>query len=632
MQITNHLMRSEPDLPQRLLKERRDHGSVTFSLEDGKRQISTKQGILNMLLWYPLLQAGMNVSISDIFVFDSINNDKIAEVNTHIYHRLMHIDLTKTQRLNLIWQSINNLHNTIILNLNEYHQTIDAIGLSKIREHEKIKPHIHVQLDSSEGSAAAENKLNRISNTLYEILSDPKALPENQLLAFMCCGNIKKGQLHQVFAAYGPRSDVNGTIKKHFVSESAMSGLKNVYDYAIETLAAKKSQKESTDTIRDSQSFGRILRIACSKLKYVYKGWCGNTTTVPFYINEYNASNCLWNTIVEKNKRIILTPDNIEPYINSWVNLVSPIPCNYTDGFCEGCAGWGFGMASEYLPNVNIGTHSGTRFVNKSSQTILSSKHQTSTDSKEYTLNEKSKKYFFISGNAIYLHKKMQKENVKLKVPLNDLRPITDLQESYGHMTSSFSRLKYLQVVDGDNNLLEELDMEHPFHLLYFSKSVLDTLSKAKNVEWDELFLYIPFQSLPVKQPVIRLITLSQDMSAFIREVRRWFLSPGYIEQYSSVTDVLNNFGDTIYGTMSINVFYLQVILKACLVESRSSEIPVVDDIDNVKFGKVGTLGHLRGEGMQLALGNVKALIEESDSYIMRKAETEYDGFFDLKK
>lgn len=633
MDINNKLIQSESDLPIRLLIESDEIETVVFHLKGGVTEIPPKEAVLNLLLWYPLIQKGIELHKNDIFHFPTINKGLISDFNTHVYHRLISSSsATKNERLQLIWESINRLQNVIMTHLNQYHQTIDLIGLEKIRNHDKVKELTNIRLDPNEGSAAAENKAGVITQELNKILSDPNTLPDNQLLPFMMSGNIKLSQLPQIFAAYGPRSDVDGTIKKHFVSESSMSGLKNVYDYAIETIAAKKSQYESTDTIAKSQAFGRVLRIVCSAVKHVHPGWCGNSKTIQYRINEANAESCLYNSIIEENgDRVILTPNNIEQYINSQVDLVSPITCHYSDGFCEGCAGWGYGMANEYLPNVNIGEHSATRFVNKSSQTILSSKHKEATESKEYKLDSSLKNYFNLINNTLVLRKDIVNKALKFRIPLSDLRPLTDLQEKYSHLVNSFSKLNCIQVVDKKNKFVEELALDHPFYLLYLSKAVLDKLSSKKKLETDEYYLYVSFSDLPRKDPMIRMISLSHDMNSFIEKLRSFFKYNTGLPSYTSVSAALNDFSDFIYGKMQINLFYLQVILKSFLIEESTSSVPYVFDPENVRFGTDQIVCSKRGVGMELAFGSYRSLINRTSSFVEQKGSTEYDYFFNLK-
>jgi hypothetical protein len=66
---------------------------------------------------------------------------------------------------------------------------------------------------------------------------------------------------------------------------------------------------------------------------------CGTTSTIKINISSKNASMIMYNYIVENNKLIELTSDNISQYMGKTVNMRFSSLCKEKKGFCNKCSG-----------------------------------------------------------------------------------------------------------------------------------------------------------------------------------------------------------------------------------------------------------------------------------------------------
>lgn len=639
MRITMQTLRDNPDLPLHLVENGADTGQLVFSLKDGEVTLPAREGILHMLFWYPLIVAGLEVHRDDVRDVSHFKASTITAFHTAMYNRLLDDEnLTKTDRLELIWQSINRMYNFICQYLGVYHQTIDAMGLDDIRSHPDAKMLYQLEADPNLGILYAEDEIKRKNEQLVKLLSDPNGLPNNQLLPFMQSNNIKLAQFPQIFIAYGARADIDSSIKQHFIRESTISGLSSNEDFGVELLAAKKAQHASKTSIQDSQSMGRKLRILCSPLHTIHRGWCGNKITIPYKISKENHRGLIYNAIVLGSERVYVTPKMSKELIGQTVALVSPITCRHTDGFCEGCAGWGNDRLYDYFPDAIAGTHVITWLVELISQAILSTKHRARTSISENALPVAAKKYFALHRGEIFLNKryiKMQK--LLLRVPIENMRPLTDLQEDYSETVASFSELSTIAIVAEDKEtIIDEFDLSSEYTIPYMSAETLNIIEDGgideTRVSSDQDYLYVPLAALPEPEdgPVFRIITISADMEAFAAKLKTMIeTKKNGICNHTTVAGALAYLTKHVYAQSDLVLFPMQVLIRSLLLDPTGAPgIPQITDINNVQFGTLEQVTTRRSVTMKLITDKFKAWINNPETYIAKRGESVYDQLF----
>ncbi len=635
MIVTQAMLRDNPELPTNLVKNGKDTGTIEFKLHDGNVKLPAREAILHMLFWYPLVVSGLPIMKSDVRDISRFKASNITRFHTHMYERLLDVEsMTKADRLEAIWQSINRMYNFICCNLGPYHQTIDAMGLDDIRSHPEAHALCHIDPDMQLGMLHAEAEIKNKSDKLIKLLNDPDGIPNNQLLSFMQSDNIKLSQFPQIFVAYGSRADIDSSIKQHFITQSTISGLRSNEDFGVELLAAKKAQHASKTSIQDSQAMGRKLRILCSPMHTIHRGSCGNTIGVPYQVTENNHRGLVHNAIFQGANRVYVDNKLAESLIGKKVMLVSPITCRHTDGFCEACAGWGKGRLFDYFPTVNAGTHVITWLVELISQAILSTKHRASTSISENALPAEAKKYFVYSRGDLFLNKRyVRSKDMLLRIPRDDMRPLTDLQEDYSETVSSFSELSVVAIVEEDKEtVIDEFDLSSDHTVPYLSAETLNVVEEKSNVSFDRDYLYIPLSELPEAEdgPVFRSITISADMEAFAARLKTMIeTKKSGIYNHTTVAGALAYLTKHVYAQSDLVLFPMQVLIRSLLLDpSGAPGIPVITDIDNVMFGTLEEVTTRRSVTMKLITDKFKAWVNSPETYIAERGPSVYDQLF----
>jgi len=86
-------------------------------------------------------------------------------------------------------------------------------------------------------------------------LSTP--VKHNCLYPYMTANALKTNQIGQNISIYGPRSDIDDTMKKNIVRSSAFRGVQNVNEFATEGLSSKKAVYLLKNVTKQSQYFNR---------------------------------------------------------------------------------------------------------------------------------------------------------------------------------------------------------------------------------------------------------------------------------------------------------------------------------------------------------------------------------------
>jgi hypothetical protein len=131
------------------------------------------------------------------------------------------------------------------------------------------------------------------------------------------------------------------------------------------------------------------------------------------------------------------------------------------------------------------------------------------------------------------------------------------------------------------------------------------------------------------KQPLLQYIIVNDDMVAFTKEVKAMLNSS--IASYTSITNALSDLTRILHAKTNINVFFVEVLMKAFLRKhDQATGAPLIEDHNDVTFGGMKTnierssvaakLGHERLGG--------KDYFAEASTSVLEKDGCEFDKYF----
>jgi hypothetical protein len=433
-----------------------DVGHSSIMLSDGSIiKLPTRMLLMNVLIWKPYIKLGLPITKEQVLDITAITSGTFSDIASKQYADILEAtDVPYMDIITYFWEAINDVYGFVLEYMGPYQRSMSAFSLSKVQCHPEIKKLTRVKLDPKLGTKVAEIKIKQLSDALIKLIGTRGVIEDNVLIDFMETESLKKNQIPQQMLAYGCRSDIDDRMMRHIINASAMSGLQNAHDYAIESLSAKKSSYFNKVVIRNTQYFARVLRLNNLSLSKMYVGHCGSDLTIPITIPAKDVRQYLDKVCFLDGKKYHITNDNLDFFKDKRVALVSPLGCRHPDGVCEYCAGRGTAHPWAYMPEVHLGLFSATKVGRAVSQMVLSAKHLIKTTSLTLVLPECAKKWLTTSGNDIFFKEEVggRMDKLSLRVPTSALGYLSDLEHGVS-LAESFSDVEFIDFIDDRGNI-----------------------------------------------------------------------------------------------------------------------------------------------------------------------------------
>jgi len=619
---------------------------ISVSLVDGELILPAKELMVNIFMWRPLVRRGLPIEKRHTVHNELVTASRLAEIETVIYNDV--VAHAKWQHgivppavdraiLEDLTESQNDLHTMIATQLGEYHLSMSAFELADLLLHPKIAPLAEVDVKSAMmvGITATEERITSAGNVMVEALKD-RSIPNNVLAPFLELDQINKKQLAQVTVALGFRTDASENMVRLPIMSSYVKGLQNIHEYAIESLMAKKTVYYNKNAMPDSQYNSRKQQLLSSVIRHLYPGDCGSTLTVPFYIHQNNVRHVLNKNIVVNGKIVCLTKLNAYDYVGTTVQLRSPTTCRHTDGMCHVCGG----HLSDFMsPHISLGIASTVQFMGIVAQLVLSAKHFAFTKAITYVVPEELRDFLVVRQNDIYMKENVNISRLQIGIQYKDISHIKELlapEELDGEVSpiveQQFSSIHHLSFAVAESGHLEtqEVRMISGNTIPYFSTEFLEFLGdNPKNVDIADDMVWINLRNFDsANKPMFRYVMQSNSMLKFVSTLTKFATST--IRDYTSLPEALAIFSQLVFSEVNVNLLHLEIVLKSYLITSEQDyNIPVVTDINNVKFGTLSSILPRRSLGALFAYERLaEFMTKEPELYLFPHRHGDFDDFF----
>jgi hypothetical protein len=603
-------------------------------LADGTVQTTGRWLTVNAFLWRPLVKRGYRVEKRHSWFSGLLTKEVLANIQTEIYNDVIdgnHVSGThadgalESEILYDIMDTFDHMHRWIATNLGEYHLSISAFEMCDLLDHPLIAPLTKIDLsqEMEVSIAAAEEKLKTQGEKLMEMFKND-GIPNNIIAPFLKLGLLSAQQLPQVFMAVGFRKDASDQIVRYPITESFTSGLKDIKDFAVESLSAKITIYYNRNAMPDSQYDNRKQQILACSVRRLYPGDCGSKVTVGFYVHKGNAKQIVdANIIMDDGRELRLTNNNVSNFIGSTVQLRNPLTCRHTDGICHACGG----RLTDFMhPDVVIGIASTVEYMSAASQLVLSAKHFSKTSSITYKVPDQLSNLLIVKQNDIFIQPDVDVSKLKVKIQYSDMDNVNNLKsgddddEDGGSSIGEqqFSSINYLTFLDAnDVPLTAEIPMVSDGTIPYFSIEMLNYMKdNFRSLQiGDEII--IPLKKFNhANEPLLRCVVESNSMIKFNATLEKFVKTD--IRRHTSLQSVLEAFTGIVYKEIKTNIMHLSVVLKSYLVTNEHNyNIPVVEDPNNVMFDSLGSIIPRRSLGQQFAYQELLKYLSDPSTYVL---------------
>ena len=590
--------------------------------------------IFHLIFWNVCRKWG--VDIDNTFIVDTsvVNSNTITNIGTKILDMIRTIHPTYHDLVYDLSDAINTLNKFVINNCQEYHKSLSILDLVRIAAIPEIKKICDDKIsDINLPIKVINGKIKSNVEKLFKELKKPH--PDNTIYDFINLRFVNEVQLAHIFYQIGFRTDINDQVVRYPVQGNYLDGLHNGIEYCLEALSAKKSAFYNRDSLPTTEYFGRKQHILLSGIKYMYPGDCGTTITMPMLITERLRDVVLYKNIVEGAQLITLTKDNIDKYVGKVVDFRTPMTCRYQNGICEACGGK---LLASITPQTHVGIFSAIQTTAVVTQVILSAKHMQDTSTVDYIIPGELKTMFVRQHGGIYVIPKIAEKfkSATLVLSVNDavhllclsdynLNRLSSINESAFGMCREIVVLK--DNIPVSNQICLEQNGQAPMYSRHLIKYIAD--NPQHTITRDEMFM-VDLVDFNFVNPLFKLTVMNDSMVKFVDNAKK--LLETKIQTYKSITQLVTDFTNLVYSQVKPNITYLEVVLRAAMISGKYDyRIPIVTDIDNVKFTANKTVNMRRSLGMLCAFEQLPTAFEDPAIFIMPKSYVAFDDFLNLK-
>lgn len=607
-------------------------GKVRLKFSDGDVIVSKRMAFLN-LFWFPIVNKfGIPLRKSHFVKRKPINQDVLVKEWNRYYEEVLGQNPQNAKKLKqVIWGVLQDLNKFCSEDLLPYTGTIDMLDMVEIMSDPPIAKIIATKekITPEMGTDVIEKIVDSNSKKIMEILGTSGALKNEALRPYQATRQINKFQVPQTIYAFGVRTDVSDNIVGLPVIGSALEGLRNIQEYAVEHLSAKKSQFYNKVAVADSQYFGRKQHLIASSVQFIYSHDCMSTALIKFRVTPQNYQNLVGKLAFKDGKAFTISYDNCGSLVGDEIAMRSPMTCRYRKGVCTVCGGRIFNNINR---KINVGILSAIHVIEPTTQKILSAKHLVKTLSLMYEMLSPTDGIMFRSSNNEIRWKPSFVDKVKklwMGIPLKYFTAVHDvtlLRSDKPVKEERFSKVENFTLWERGTDKKVLYPLRNQQQVPFFSMEMLFHIRDHYNeLEMDEEMMWIPLAGTE-KHPVFRTIIVNDNMLAFVNQVSG-FLQDN-ICNHTTCSGALQEFSDIVHSKVSANIVHLETLLKSYLITSKTDyRIPLVTDPDNVMFQTTGRVLDNRHVGTKLAFEKLKSYMCSPSTYLLPHQPSPFDLF-----
>lgn len=616
-------------------------GRVELQLTDGVIRVSKRQAFVNLFWWQILTEFGRPICKKHFIKNGVCTADALNGKWNAYYDEIMELSSHNAKRLkSIIWSVLQDMYRFAYSSVADHIASLDITDMAKVTHDPKISNIVKTKykmvddkgdIKAGYSTKDVENIISENSKQIMELLGTPGALCNERLLPFQRCGQLNRYQVPQTIYSYGIRTDINDSIITKLVLGNALDGLNNIHEFAIESLAAKKSAVYNHTAVSQSQYFGRRMHLVTSSLVRIYDGDCGSTQTVDFLVTTERKHNLIGKNIVDDNGKLVtLTADNVSDYVGKVVHMRSPMTCRYRRGICETCGGKIYNNINR---KTNLGILAALHVIENVTQKILSAKHLVKTSSILYVLPPKLKDHIFSMANTSEIrwtgeflrrNKGFTEGYWELGIPYSGFSNFNDVNliRDEGVDERNISYIKTIYIRNGEH--VEEFNMKNDkitpslsMPMLRHIRNNYDKLVKEQGCIW------IPLKGTE-SIPIMITTVINDNMLEYVKLVDTMFRTD--VCKFRTNADALQDVSNLIYSKVDVNIAHIETVLKAFQITSPNDyRIPCVTDTNDVHFAVEKDILRYRHVGSMLAYEGLGKYLSSPDTYTVKKQKSVLD-------
>lgn len=484
------------------------------------------------------------------------------------------------------------------------------------------------------------DNINRSYAVLDNVIRDKK-YTNNVIARSYIAGTVNPNQVKQMLASRGYVTEIDSSIFKIPISSSFTLGLNNIHDLAIESRSGAKALFLSNRAIQEAEYFAREMQLVTMFIASLKHVDCGSADYIDWLVRDesYTGKSDLSNIIgkyylnEKTGKEEVITKDSTH-LIGTTIKLRSVTTCKLSrkDHVCSRCYG---DLAYGIFDNTSLGHICSTTLTQQITQSILSTKHLTSSaTSSNIVIDDISKKYFSVKNkNGLALRTAvLGKARSKMSFIINQaegfgLKDINGSTNIYKLNLGRVSRVESIIIrISHDSGKIEDVPIYVKQSNRYgnfthiFLKHVMET-GYTLNENDDYVIDMSTFKST---DPIITLPQVEFNFLTLAKSIKKEFKSMEVVKgAYSKETpeSLLQKVFDLVNFKLNVNIAIIEVIVAAFTIMShRDNNYDLGRNSGDPQLAKISDILANRSLGGSLPHEKTKPMLMSPKSSYGRNA------------
>lgn len=536
--------------------------------EDGKEtECNKKHIIFNRYCWelFLLFPQTPIVSTCDIV---AILNSEYYNADTHIrlletifkhiceYNNL-HTYSSKEPLLKLVMNIVNLIRNEIVTMVSPYVSGIDAIDFVEVIKHPTIS---EIQDNLKPNPESIDRAYKMIKQTMQTIN------PNNRFVKAYRSKSINENQANQCIGPRGFVTDLDRTVFKQPIMNGFIRGMGNLFEIIAESRTAAKSLNANDTHIKTSEYASRRIQLLTMSVRNIVIGDCGSTEYMDMFITQPVLDNLKGIYYLKEDGSIDWIRGNESHLLNTIIKIRTILGCRHpvAHEVCTTCLGK---ISENFKENSNLGYIMTSYLMEKSTQTILSTKHLTHSVKKSaIKLEGIANKYFYTDDeNNIYFNKELDLTGILMILPNSRLSKLIDVL-NIQHTNIALNKIGELEEIiikdtKAKNQIAEVVNISYRDRTSIITKALLEHIKNVKLESDARGNFVIPMDTFNKELPVFNNPLKESNIISFINKITS--IIETNKDKVDDPYEKLNNLFAHIIDQFKCNFSILQVIIYA---------------------------------------------------------------------
>ena len=416
--IPRHDIWNIPDVPYLVTYEN------NVDIETNKKQIIFNRYCWELFNLYPNTPIISTCDIKHIMGNEFYNADTHIKLLETIFKHIceynnIHTYAQKNPMLKMVYGIVNLIFNEIVNTISPHVSTIDACDFVEVIKNPTINE-VHNNIKPNPESIDRTYKA--IKQTLIE--SDT----HNRFIKAYKSKSINENQSNQCIGPRGFVTDLDRTVFKQPITNGFIRGMGSLFEMIAESRTAAKSLNATDTHIKTSEYASRRVQLLTMSVSNIVNGDCGSTEYMDMFVTPDIIYNLKGKYYLKEDGTLDWIRGNETHLLNNIIKLRTTLGCRHpvANEVCTTCLGK---VSENFKENSNLGYIMTSYLMEKSTQSILSTKHLTHSVKKSaIRLEGNANKYFYSNDeNNIYLNKDLDLTGLVMILPNSRLSKLVDV-------------------------------------------------------------------------------------------------------------------------------------------------------------------------------------------------------------